>query len=204
MIAFICQTAAVFAVITALLVPSAFAGAVDCTGSVLAAERAHDLPHGLLLAVALVESGRNGMPHAYALNLGSGSTYPDSRSAAAAELNGVDSAMVGCLQLSLEHHGEQFDSIEAMLDPRRNADYAAAYLKAAYEAHGTWGKALERYNGGNPARSTAYRCRVRAYLTVLAPETADLIGAPCPDTDRPEVAARVRTAVNPPIPSIKP
>lgn len=154
------------------------------------------LPVGLLHAITLTETSRNGMPQPHAVQRGGESRYPSTRKAAEALLRNpdgslVEEAHVGCMQLSLKTHARSFDRPESMLDPERNIRRAARILQGQRKASPGWREALGRYHGGSAEQRNAFACRVRAYLRALAPASATLIDAAhtCP-AFRPVIAAR--------------
>lgn len=167
-----------------------------CTRFTVRIEKELGLPVGLLHAITLAETSRNGTPQPNAIQRDGESHYPASRKAAEALLRKpdgslVEEAHVGCMQLSLRSHARGFDRPESMLDPERNVRRAARLLQGHRKASAGWREALGRYNGGPPAQRAAYACRVRGYLKALAPASASLIdgGQACP-VFRPVIAAR--------------
>ncbi len=152
-----------------------------CLEAVRAAEVKHDLPEGLLVAVALAESGL----HAHALNIGGRAYYPESRSEARALLVQAParaSVMAGCVQVNARVHARNGN--DWPLDPARSADWAARYLRMHYENTGNWSDALRRWNGGGAA-SMKLVCRVDAKLQVVNPGST-VLGDP--DCGRSQVA----------------
>ncbi|MDJ0387206.1 transglycosylase SLT domain-containing protein [Roseomonas sp. E05] len=144
-----------------------------CLDAVRAAEARYDLPDGLLVAVALAESGL----HAHALNIGGRAYYPDSRAEARRLLTGASarqSVMAGCVQVNAQVHAPR--GSDWPLDPQKSADWAARYLRQQYEAAGNWADALRRWNGGGPT-SIKLVCRVEAKLQVVNPDST-VLGAP--------------------------
>lgn len=90
-----------------------------------------------------------------------------SRSAAisafqAARRDGVKLIDLGCMQINHHYHAEHFRSVEDMLDPRSNVDYAARFLLKLHARHETWSMAVARYHAGpnNDPAQKRYVCRV--------------------------------------------
>jgi soluble lytic murein transglycosylase-like protein len=137
------------------------------------AERLMGLPRMLLHAVSLAESGRwNAKAQAntawpwtvYAE--GRGRYYP-SREAAMAEIEalrarGVKNIDVGCMQVNLIYHGDNFDSVAQALDPVHNVAYAARHLKNLRIARRSWAAAVTHYHSGTPEHGRPYWRRVFA------------------------------------------
>ncbi|MFC4166114.1 transglycosylase SLT domain-containing protein [Teichococcus aestuarii] len=136
-----------------------------CLAAARTAEKKHDLPEGLLVAIALAESGL----HAHALSVGGRAYYPESRSEARAILAGAkasQSVMAGCLQVNTRVHASAGQ--DWPLDAARSADWAAGYLRRHYNNSGNWADALRRWNGGGP-NAEKLVCRVEAKLQVVRP-----------------------------------
>jgi hypothetical protein len=161
-------------------VPSTWSSSprVACLAAVREAEAVHGLPEGLLVAVALSESGL----HAHALNIGGRAHYPEDPDVARAMLRraGGRSVMAGCLQVNAGVHARGSDW---PLDPVRSADWAANHLRRWYLGTGSWTEALKRWHGGSPAGTRRLICRVRAKLEVTAPGSDVLTGAGCAGRD---------------------
>lgn len=154
-----------------------------CLRAVRQAEAVHGLPEGLLVAIALSESGL----HAHALNIGGRAHYPDDPAEARAMLRRAAgrSVMAGCLQVNVGAHARNADW---PLDPMRAADWAAQHLRRWYLATGTWTQALARWHGGSAAGTRRLICRVRGKLEVAAPGSDILAGSGCGGSE----IARVR------------
>ncbi|MDQ2079430.1 transglycosylase SLT domain-containing protein [Xanthobacteraceae bacterium Astr-EGSB] len=138
-----------------------------CEREMVRASRTHGVPLGVLYAVGLTETGGAGGMRPYLLNV-------EGRTVAAASLAeavhafrsarrlGAKLIDVGCMQINHHFHGARFESVEAMLDPARNVDYAARFLKELRASQGNWTMAAARYNAGpnNDPAQKRYVCRV--------------------------------------------
>jgi hypothetical protein len=136
-----------------------------CLSAAREAEVRNGLPPGLLVAVALAESGL----HAYALNIGGRSYFPDTSEAARRLVAGArpnQSIMAGCVQVNARVHAARSDW---PLDPARATDWAARHLRAKYDGTGDWGDAIRAWNGGSPRTRDELVCRVQAKLQVANP-----------------------------------
>nr|WP_143524022.1 transglycosylase SLT domain-containing protein [Xaviernesmea rhizosphaerae] len=147
------------------------AAANVCEQEISAAAARYGIPEGILYSVGLTETGRKGSLQPYAMNIEGKAVFASSaeevlqlfRSARAQGARLID---LGCMQINYRFHGEQFASVEAMLDPRLNVDYAARFLATLHARHETWTMAVARYHAGpnnNPAQKR-YVCRVIANL----------------------------------------
>ncbi len=145
-----------------------------CTSAIDAAERAYGVPPRLLLAIAITESGVNGIPYPWTVHVAGRAFYAPSQAAASRHLRDPKgrlraNAFAGCMQLSVKYHRENFGSPEQMLNPAANVDYAARFLASLKADYSTWAAAIVRYQGGKPRQQQAYLCRVWRTLGVLEP-----------------------------------
>ncbi|HYF06901.1 MAG TPA: transglycosylase [Acetobacteraceae bacterium] len=138
-----------------------------CLDATRAAEARHDLPEGLLVAIALNESGL----HAYALSIRGRSHFSGTREEAERLYrDGLarGSVMAGCLQVNAGVHARR----EAWpLDAPAAADWAGRFLRDAYARTGSWAEAVRIWHGGRPGSAPRLACRVRAKLDVTAPHS---------------------------------
>lgn len=138
-----------------------------CEREMIAAAEAEKVPLGVLYAVGLTETGRKGSLHPYALNIEGKSVFAASKDDALAAFakarrQGRKLIDLGCMQINHHYHGREFDSVEAMLEPRQNVRYAAQFLKELRAREGNWTMAVARYHAGpnnNPAQKR-YICAV--------------------------------------------
>lgn len=150
-----------------------------------AAERAAaetGVPLDLLRAITRVETGRDGVPWPWTLNIGGrGEWFATADQAVAAleraKSDGEQQIDVGCFQLNLRWHGERFADLSSMLDPRTNARQAANFLSELQAQTGDWRTAASAYHSRTPELAEAYLTRLEAVYD------ATLLDAPA-DTDR--------------------
>ena len=143
------------------------------------AEQVHGLPRGLLVAIALSESGL----HAHALSIGGQAHYPQDLATARqllAQAPPQRSVMAGCVQVNARVHARGSDW---PLDPVRSADWAGGILRRWYMETGTWDEALRRWHGGSAASTRQVICRVRAKLEVTAPGSDLLQATACRESE---------------------
>ncbi|GAB6844615.1 soluble lytic murein transglycosylase-like protein [Methylorubrum rhodinum] len=146
---------------------NARAGSNICEQQMARAAARHGVPLGMLYAVGLTESGKRGSLQPYAMNIG-GRAYFGTGPAdviarmGQAQREGVRLVDLGCMQINHHYHREKFASLEAMIDPAQNVEYATRFLKELRDREGSWTLAVARYHAGpnnNPAQK-AYVCRV--------------------------------------------
>jgi soluble lytic murein transglycosylase-like protein len=157
--AFICSLA--------WLTGGAAAGNNICEQHMIRAAKAYGVPLSMLYAVGLTETGQRGSLQPYALNVEGKAVYgiglDDAlRRFQAARQEGAKLIDIGCMQINHHYHHDQFRDVREMLDPAKNVDYAARFLKQLFAQEGTWTLAVARYHAGpnnNPAQKR-YVCRV--------------------------------------------
>jgi hypothetical protein len=155
--------------------PVASSPRLACLDAARRAEEVHGLPSGLMVAMALSESGL----HAHALNIGGRAHYPESAAAARSLLRAAPRGvpvMAGCMQVNARVHAAGADW---PLDPVRSADWAGGVLRRWYLETGSWEEALRRWHGGSPATTARALCRIRAKLEAVQPDATLLSGLRC-------------------------
>lgn len=155
----------------AISTSEAAASSGACEREIQSAAAKYGIPEGILYSVGLTETGRKGSLHPYALNIEGKVLYPGSEREAIlaferAERSGAKLIDLGCMQINHHYHGEHFTSPAEMLEPRRNVEYAAHFLKTLHDRHETWTMAVARYHAGpnNDPAQKQYVCRVIANL----------------------------------------
>ena len=163
--------AAAFTSSAASNAPGAVAGESACEREMARAARVHGVPLGMLYAVGLAETGRGDSLRPYALNIEGRAVYDIGKAEAlarveAARLAGVKLIDIGCMQINHHFHARNFASVEDMLDPARNVDFAARFLNELKAREGTWTRAVARYHAGpnNDPAQKRYVCRVIANM----------------------------------------
>jgi soluble lytic murein transglycosylase-like protein len=152
------------------------------------------VPLPVLMAVALSESGRKTggrfAPWPWVLNVEGAGAFFDTRAEALAAAQaaisaGRDSTDLGCFQVNFRWHGTAFASLSDMIDPDRNAAYAARFLRDLYAESGDWITAVGHYHSRTPVHANRYRGVVRRHLAALG---AGPLPAPGPMADAPRPA----------------
>jgi hypothetical protein len=146
-----------------------------CLAAAADAAEESGVPYAVLLAIMLVETGRQGRPWPWTVNLNGKGHWLDSAIAAedlvAQALDeGATQVDLGCFQVNQRWHGAAFPTLADMLDPGQNAAYAAAYLARQYENAGDWAAAAAAYHSATPDHAQRYRARFEEVLATLSPE----------------------------------
>ncbi|GAA6209892.1 hypothetical protein NBRC116601_31850 [Cognatishimia sp. WU-CL00825] len=149
----------------------------QCIAAILQAEAKHGIPDHLLLSIGIQEAGRTGpaglavWPWTVNAN-GQGAFFKNRTDAQAwvreKQAEGINSIDVGCMQINLRWHGEQFASQDAAFDPILNADYAARFLKDLYRQTGTWELAAGRYHSATDIHQARYLASLERNRKVVA------------------------------------
>lgn len=142
-----------------------------CEREMVGASARHGVPLGMLYAVGLTETGKGDSLHPYALNIEGQAFYDNDRASAlrrfeTARGEGRKLIDLGCMQVNHHYHSQKFASVQHMLEPAANVDYAARFLKELKAREGTWTKAVARYHAGpnNDPAQKRYVCRVIANM----------------------------------------
>ena len=77
------------------------------------------------------------------------------------QAKGVKSIDVGCMQINLMYHGDAFKNAEEALDPYKNVEYGAKYLKKLYARKGNdWLKAAMAYHSNVLKKALRYKKKI--------------------------------------------
>jgi hypothetical protein len=155
-----------------------------CDLAAATAAKRSGVPIDLLLAITRVETGLGGSsPWPWTINAdGRGNRYDTKDAAVLAATDhltdGTNSFDVGCFQLNMRWHGENFADLSDMFDPTLNADYAANFLMSLYSESGDWAAAVSAYHSRTTVLADAYLDRVKAVLN--GPTVAEPVADPVP------------------------
>ena len=134
----------------------------SCAQETRLAEEKHNIPRGLLSAISEVESRMN----PFALNNAGKSYYFNNFGELHTKLKnllriGETNIDVGCMQLNYYYHGEKFSKITDMIDPKKNVEYAASFLKKLYTENGeSWHKAVRYYHSKTSSKNKIYSKKI--------------------------------------------
>ncbi|MFK7744697.1 MAG: transglycosylase SLT domain-containing protein [Roseobacter sp.] len=134
------------------------------------------IPLDVLKAIARVESGqtRNGVfePWPWTINMEGKGMWLDTQSEIialahrqiATKANSFD---IGCFQINYRWHGHHFASIQEMSDPKKNALYAAKFLKKLHMEFGNWTEAAGAYHSRSKRFADLYKTKFSSVLSSL-------------------------------------
>ena len=142
-----------------------------CARSIAKEERRLGIPHRLLHALSIKESGRwvkedrANITWPWTVNAGGNGRHFNNRQNAIRHVRklqkeGKRNIDIGCMQINLHYHPNAFKTIEAGFDPATNVAYAAKFLSALKENHGTWQLAVRHYHSANQTKSGPYQNKV--------------------------------------------
>lgn len=152
--------------------------ALTCDIAARQAALTHGVPEPVMLAITRVETGRDQggtlTPWPWAINMGGEGFWPETREnavtmAQTALEEGRQNMDIGCFQLNIRWHAENFASLDDMFDPVRNADYAARFLSRLHDETGSWVAAVAAYHSRSPDLAEAYVARVETVLAAAEP-----------------------------------
>lgn len=141
-------------------------------------ERYYSLPHNLLRAIAIVESGvkdvRSGKVHPWpwALNVDGVPYFFENETEALHFLkivlsSGIVNVDVGCGQISWLYHGLYFKRPEYILNPVYNMAYSAYLLSEHYSETHNWSKSVSLYHSRTPQLGSTYLKKVASVFHAL-------------------------------------
>ncbi len=138
-----------------------------CANAAAEAAAQTGVPYDVLLAIATVETGRNNEPWPWTVNFGGEGRWFDTAAEAEASVaeaidQGATNLDLGCFQLNYHWHAKGFASLADMLDPRKNATYAAEFLAGHFAQTGDWALAAAAYHSATPEYAAAYQAKFEA------------------------------------------
>lgn len=138
-----------------------------CTKYLRHFESYYNIPHKLLEAVALNETGRyhknmeETLPWPWSVNFLGKSYYFDSKYEAVYFVKkiiskGIKNIDVGCMQVNLHHHGNAFKNVNDAFDPKQNIAYAASLISNYHLLSNNWLRAVSKYHSHNTEKGHPY------------------------------------------------
>ncbi len=159
-----------------ILAKEAFADNTDklklCENTIESIELQTDIPKGLLLGIGKVEAIRK-INNKYiiwpwTINHAGKSLFFDNKEQMKnyvfKNLKRKDFNIdVGCMQINIKWHKNNFKKISDMFEVNPNISYAASFLKQLKNKHGSWDKAIKHYHSSDPKKNNPYLIKVKSF-----------------------------------------
>ncbi|WP_127113161.1 lytic transglycosylase domain-containing protein [Shimia sediminis] len=159
----------------------------ECDLAAQTASMRWGIPADVLWALTRTETGRNRagklQPWPWTVNVeGQGrwfATRDESQAFAYQQYKlGKRSFDLGCFQINYKWHGQKFTSLESMLDPQANADYAASFLQTLYSEFGNWSEAVAAFHSRTPEFAEKYQARYERIYASLDGKSPSSLSTP--------------------------
>ena len=159
-----------------ILVKEALAYNIDklklCENTIESVELQTDIPKGLLLGIGKAEAIRK-INNKYiiwpwTINHAGKSLFFDNKEQMKnyvfKNLKRKDFNIdVGCMQINIKWHKNNFKKISDMFEVNPNISYAASFLKQLKNKHGSWDKAIKHYHSSDPKKNNPYLIKVKNF-----------------------------------------
>ena len=70
---------------------------------------------------------------------------------------------VGCMQINIKWHKNNFKKISDMFEVNPNISYAASFLQQLKNKHGSWDNAIKHYHSSDPKKNKPYLIKVKSF-----------------------------------------
>ncbi len=154
----------------------AFADNIDklklCENTIENVELQTDIPKGLLLGIGKAEAIRKiknkNIIWPWTINHAGKSMFFDTKKQMTnyvfKNLKRNDFNIdVGCMQINIKWHKNNFKKITDMFEVNPNISYAASFLKQLKNKHGSWDKAIKHYHSSDPKKNNPYLIKVKSF-----------------------------------------
>jgi len=166
----------IFTISFLILAKEAFADNIDklklCENTIESVELQTDIPKGLLLGIGKAEAIRK-INNKYiiwpwTINHAGKSLFFDNKEQMKnyvfKNLKRKDFNIdVGCMQINIKWHKNNFKKISDMFEVTPNISYAASFLKQLKSKHGSWDKAIKHYHSSDPKKNNPYLIKVKSF-----------------------------------------
>ena len=159
-----------------ILAKEAFADNTDklklCENTIESIELQTDIPKGLLLGIGKAEAIRKinnkFIIWPWTINHAGKSLFFDNKEQMKnyvfKNLKRKDFNIdVGCMQINIKWHKNNFKKISDMFEVNPNISYAASFLKQLKNKHGSWDKAIKHYHSSDPKKNNPYLIKVKSF-----------------------------------------
>lgn len=144
--------------------PKVDATTTNCQQLTAFFEKKYGIPQHLLLAICRVESRCR--PWAVYCN-GASKHFRTRKQALDYVRSSSGNIQVGCMQIDIRSHQQNFKSLEAMITPYYNVEFSAKLLKRLYKRYKSWERAVAFYNAASPVAQARYCKLVSRQLAYL-------------------------------------
>ena len=151
----------------------------SCEKTIESIELQTDIPKGLLLGIGKAEAIRK-INNKYiiwpwTINHAGKSMFFDTkkqmRNYVSKNLKKNDFNIdVGCMQINIKWHKNNFKKIADMFEVSPNISYAASFLLQLKNKHGSWDKAIKHYHSSDPKKNIPYLIKVKSFWKKLKGE----------------------------------
>jgi hypothetical protein len=148
-------------------------------------EKEHGLPQGLLQSVTLVETGtynkntKSKSPWPWTVNV-KGKGYHFKTKEAAVTFaeeqvsKGLKSIDVGCGQVNMKFHGNNFNDIQHAMSPKANLEYAAKMIADNFKRTQNWHTAVAWYHSKTEKYNKRYLKKILSEWQVVKQQDPDM------------------------------
>ena len=166
----------IFTISFLILAKEAFADNIDklklCENTIESVELQTDIPKGLLLGIGKAEAIRK-INNKYiiwpwTINHAGKSLFFDNKEQMKnyvfKNLKRKDFNIdVGCMQINIKWHKNNFKKISDMFEVNPNISYAASFLQQLKNKYGSWDKAIKHYHSSDPKKNKPYLIKVKSF-----------------------------------------
>ena len=171
------KTFFIFASIFLFLIKSAYSAypsnSKSCEIVIKNIENLTDIPENLLSSIGKAEAGRILENNKYVIwpwtvnHAGKSLFFDTKKQMKKYVLKNVEkkdfNLDVGCMQINLKWHKNNFKKISDMLAIEPNVSYAASFLLQLKNKHGSWNKAIKHYHSSDPNKNKPYLIKVNKF-----------------------------------------
>ena len=166
----------IFTIFSLLSMKASYADNIEksniCENTIESVEIQTEIPKGLLLGIGKAEAIRKTKNKfviwPWTINHAGKSMFFDTkkqmRNYVFKNLKRNDLNMdVGCMQINIKWHKNNFKKISDMFEVNPNISYAASFLQQLKNKHGSWDNAIKHYHSSDPKKNKPYLIKVKSF-----------------------------------------
>ena len=166
----------IFTIFSLLSMKASYADNIEklnlCENTIESVEIQTEIPKGLLLGIGKAEAIRKiknkFVIWPWTINHAGKSMFFDTkkqmRNYVFKNLKRNDFNMdVGCMQINIKWHKNNFKKISDMFEVNPNISYAASFLQQLKNKHGSWDNAIKHYHSSDPKKNKPYLIKVKSF-----------------------------------------